>query len=87
MDACLALRKIACFLKIHKYSLFGYGSVDGMFWERCNFCGLKRRTNIRHCEPRFDDEQNSLCSDCWGSGEGMYSDSICSKCKGSGVKK
>ena len=31
-----------------------------------------------------DDEDWSICAQCFGSGEGQYNGTICSRCKGSG---
>lgn len=36
-----------------------------------------------HCEY-VEEEEESICSSCNGSGEGMYDSSRCSSCKGSG---
>ena len=42
------MRKLMCFVGIHRYGLFGYGSVDRYFYERCRHCGKQRRTDIKH---------------------------------------
>ena len=39
----------------------------------------------RETEPAPDVDDEEICAQCNGSGEGMYDGSICSSCKGSGA--
>ena len=38
-------------------------------------------------ELEVDDDEESYCPQCAGSGEGQWSDSICHACHGSGVER
>ena len=38
-------------------------------------------------ELELDDDEESYCPQCAGSGEGMYDGSTCHACRGSGVER
>ena len=37
------------------------------------------------CQPEPEDDADNYCTNCSGSGEGMYDGTRCSECHGSGV--
>lgn len=56
---------------------------DGFIEKDCTATFIAVRYKCECMEP----DEDEMCGDCWGSGEGRFSDSTCAKCKGSGVKK
>ena len=44
-------------------------------------------TTIEINDEELDDDEESYCHQCAGSGEGMYDGSICHACHGSGVER
>jgi len=39
------------------------------------------------CEPDDEDDANNYCTNCPGSGEGMYDGTRCNVCNGSGIDR
>jgi len=48
---------------------------------------MKCEWTLSNDDDEYEVEENPICPNCNGSGEGMYDGTKCTMCKGSGVAK